>query len=117
MKKSRIVLFSSMLGLFSVSAWSMSKAGDYSAGFYSDCGISETFPGVYSVSAANCKAKSLYKKEEQTCQFFPLEDVRLLDGPFKHAMEMDRQWLLKLEPDRLMNGFLQNAGLSPKAPK
>lgn len=117
MKKSRIVLFSSMLGLFSVSAWSMSKAGDYSAGFYSDCGISETFPGVYSVSAANCKAKSLYKKEEQTCQSFPLEDVRLLDGPFKHAMEMDRQWLLKLEPDRLMNGFLQNAGLSPKAPK
>jgi len=30
-------------------------------------------------------------------QPFPLSDVRLLDGPFKHAQELDRQYLLKAE--------------------
>ena len=28
---------------------------------------------------------------------FRLEDVRLLDGPFKHAMELDRKYLLSLD--------------------
>ena len=47
---------------------------------------------------------------------FPLNEVRLLDGPFKHAMEMDGKWLLSLEPDRLLHRFRKNAGLEPKAP-
>src|SRR6476619_4457900 len=45
---------------------------------------------------------------------FRLEDVRLLDGPFKHAMMKDAEYLLRLEPDRLLSGFRKEAGLKPK---
>ncbi len=42
---------------------------------------------------------------------FPLQNVRLLDGPFRHAMELDHNYLLTLEPDRLLHSFRLNAGL------
>jgi uncharacterized protein len=42
---------------------------------------------------------------------FPLQEVRLLDGPFQHAMELDRQYLLSLDPERLLHTFRLNAGL------
>ena len=32
---------------------------------------------------------------------FALQDVRLLEGPFKTAMERDAQYMLSLDPDRL----------------
>ncbi len=47
---------------------------------------------------------------------FDLEDVRLLDGPFKAAMERDAAYLLTLEPDRLLHRFRLYAGLEPRAP-
>ncbi|MBE3100507.1 MAG: glycoside hydrolase family 127 protein [Acidobacteria bacterium] len=48
---------------------------------------------------------------------FPLKDVRLLDGPFKHAMELDQAYLLSLDADRLLHNFRTNAGLpSPAKP-
>lgn len=47
---------------------------------------------------------------------FDLADVRLLDGPFKHAQARDGAYLLFLEPDRLLHNFHVNAGLPPKAP-
>ncbi len=46
---------------------------------------------------------------------FRLEDVRLLDGPFKHAMEMDMKYLLELDPERLLHNFRVNAGLPSTA--
>lgn len=46
----------------------------------------------------------------------PLQQVKLLDGPFKTAMEADKAWLLTLEPDRFLHRFHQNAGFTPKAP-
>jgi DUF1680 family protein len=46
---------------------------------------------------------------------FPLSDVRLLPGPFKHAEDLDADYLLKLEPDRLLSRFREYAGLTPKA--
>jgi len=48
-------------------------------------------------------------------QEFPLSAVRLLDGPFRHAMEIDKAYLLRLEPDRLLAGFRREAGLPKKA--
>lgn len=45
---------------------------------------------------------------------WPLQDVRLLDGPFRQAQELNRAYLLRLEPDRLLSHVRQNAGLSPK---
>jgi len=45
---------------------------------------------------------------------FDLADVRLLDGPFKKAMLLDANYLLRLDPDRLLSWFRKEAGLEPK---
>jgi len=47
---------------------------------------------------------------------FPLQNVRLLDGAFKRAMERDAEYLLELKPDRLLSWYRKEAGLEPKAP-
>jgi DUF1680 family protein len=46
---------------------------------------------------------------------FALTQVRLLDGPFKHAQELDHQYLLSLDPDRLLHTFRINAGIPTTA--
>jgi DUF1680 family protein len=46
---------------------------------------------------------------------FPLGDVKLLDGPFKTAMELNTTVLLKYTVDRLLSSYLTEAGLTPKA--
>jgi DUF1680 family protein len=46
---------------------------------------------------------------------FPLTDVKLLEGPFLHATELDVKILLSYEPDRLLSKFYSEAGLKPKA--
>ena len=45
---------------------------------------------------------------------FPLASVRLLEGPFKDAMDRDCAYLLLLVPDRLLSWFSKEAGLEPK---
>ncbi|HEU4713953.1 MAG TPA: beta-L-arabinofuranosidase domain-containing protein [Pyrinomonadaceae bacterium] len=62
-------------------------------------------------------AQAQVKDRVQTeARAFRLEDVRLLDGPFKHAMTRDAEYLLRLDADRLLSGFRKEAGLAPKAP-
>ena len=46
---------------------------------------------------------------------FPLKDVTLLDGPFKHARDLNIQTLLKYDVDRLLAPFRKEAGLPEKA--
>ena len=46
---------------------------------------------------------------------FALSDVKLLNGPFQNATELNIQYLLKYEPDRLLARFRMEAGLEPKA--
>lgn len=46
---------------------------------------------------------------------FPPRDVRLLDSPFRDAMNVDLRYLLMLEPDRLLARFRTSAGLPAKA--
>ncbi|MFN0107727.1 MAG: beta-L-arabinofuranosidase domain-containing protein [Blastocatellia bacterium] len=45
----------------------------------------------------------------------PLSSVRLTGGPLKHAQQLDAEYLLKLEPDRMMAFYRKRAGLEPKA--
>ncbi len=45
----------------------------------------------------------------------PLSAVRLTGGPLKHAQQLDADYLLKLEPDRMMAFYRKRAGLEPKA--
>jgi len=44
-----------------------------------------------------------------------LTQVRLTGGPLKHAQDLDAQYLLSLEPDRMLAGYRIRAGLEPKA--
>jgi len=46
---------------------------------------------------------------------FELTQVKLLDGPFKHATDLNVKSLLNYEPDRFLATFRLEAGLEPKA--
>ena len=46
---------------------------------------------------------------------FEIEDVKLLDGPFEHATELNEKILLSYSPDRFLAKFRKEAGLKPKA--
>lgn len=46
---------------------------------------------------------------------FPLTEVKLREGPFKHATELNINSLLSYDPDRLLARFRIEAGLEPKA--
>jgi uncharacterized protein len=46
---------------------------------------------------------------------FDLADVRLGPGPFRDAMERDKAYLLRLDPDRLLHTFRLNVGLPSAA--
>lgn len=48
-------------------------------------------------------------------QDFPLNDVRLHEGPFLTAQQTDLNYILELKPDRLLAPFLKDAGLKPDA--
>jgi len=55
------------------------------------------------------------KKIHMAAHAFDLKDVRITGGPFKHAMDLNKAYLLELEPDRLLARFREYAGLQPKA--
>ena len=46
---------------------------------------------------------------------FPLQQVRLLDGPCRAAWEANRAYMLRLGVERLVHNFRRNAGLSSGA--
>ncbi len=46
---------------------------------------------------------------------FPSRDVTLLDGPFKHARDLNIKVLLQYDVDRLLAGYRKEAGLPAKA--
>lgn len=59
--------------------------------------------------------QSLPREEVRVVFPFELDQVTLLDGPFKHATELDKKVLLGYEPDRFLAKFRIEAGLKPKA--
>ena len=48
---------------------------------------------------------------------FPLSTVRVVDGPFKHAQDLNIEYIRALEPDRLLAPYRTEAGLAAKAAK
>ena len=46
---------------------------------------------------------------------FRLDQVRLLDGVFKTGQDIAVDYLLRMEPDRFLANFREEAGLTPKA--
>lgn len=67
------------------------------------------FGGLVMMQTAEAQEK-LYENA------FPMQDVQLLDGPFKHARDLNIQTLLAYDVDRLLAPFLKEAGLEIKAP-
>jgi uncharacterized protein len=61
-------------------------------------------------------ASTVARVDGHGAKFFGLADVRLGEGPFLAAQELDAAYLLRLEPDRMLHNFRVNAGLDPKAP-
>ena len=51
----------------------------------------------------------------QKINTFPVSDVRLTSGVFKHAEDLDICYLMGLNPDRLLAPYMKEAGLKPKA--
>ena len=53
-----------------------------------------------------------YSSTLQALELFPLQAVRLSDGPFLHAQQTNVEYLLALQPDKLLAPYLREAGLA-----
>ena len=54
------------------------------------------------------------QSDRRTVEAFPLSEVRLTGGPFSKAEAACLDYLLKVEPNRLLHSFRVNSGLEPK---
>ena len=73
----------------------------------------KTFLSIFTVCTLAMSAVNA--QTQPKVQYFPLQDVRLLDSPFKQAQQTDMNYILALQPDRLLAPYLREAGLTPKA--
>ena len=75
--------------------------------------------GCFALSCGTQKDERIVTGGPEKIEFkvlpFEIKDVKLLDGPFKHATELNEQSLLNYEPDRFLAKFRSEAGLEPKA--
>ncbi|MCA1576652.1 MAG: glycoside hydrolase family 127 protein [Acidobacteria bacterium] len=70
---------------------------------------------LLSVAAANGQQRPVVRDRiQREAKVFELDEVRLRESPFKRAMMRDAEYLLRLEPDRLLSWFRKEAGLKPK---
>src|SRR4051794_22231544 len=67
------------------------------------------------IASRICQAGAITNAIPDAARPLPLSAVRLTGGPLKHAQDLDAEYLLKLEPDRMMAGYRLRAGLKPKA--
>lgn len=65
------------------------------------------------IAATICFGKGVHP-HRNALEPFRLNQVQLLPGPFKHAQQLDAEWLLSLEPNRLLHRVHKNAGIPPK---
>jgi len=75
------------------------------------CGLA-TLLALFVATAFGSPVTPVVSREVQP---FPLQDVRLLNGPFRDAMYRDYDYLLSLDPDRLLHTFRLNVGLPSSA--
>jgi uncharacterized protein len=80
--------------------------------------LSVTF--IYTFSGCSGPAQNVIRttgKEVIAFKVLPFEltDVKLLDGLFLHAAELNVKTLKNYDPDRLLSRFYSEAGMKPKA--
>ncbi len=78
--------------------------------------VGATLPAAFASAGPQSPSELVKGAVTPRADAFRLSDVRLLEGPFRRAQERDAEYLLRLEPDRLLHNFRVNAGLRPKAP-
>src|SRR5215468_8116324 len=67
------------------------------------------------LTAGVANAQQIKNAIDYQARPLPLSAVRITGGPLKHAQDLDAQYLLKLEPDRMLAYYRKRAGLTPKA--
>jgi DUF1680 family protein len=77
--------------------------------------IAFSFVFLILLALSNTAAQRLKGAVPQVARPLPLSDVRLTGGPLKQAQDKDAEYLLKLEPDRMLTFYRKRAGLEPKA--
>ena len=71
------------------------------------CSLLQAFSPVHAADAP--------KKVQLKAVPLPLHSVRLTGGPLKKAEDLDAEYLLELQPERMLAYLRQSAGLDPKA--
>jgi len=61
-------------------------------------------------------APALSSPVQPVAELFSLKSVRLLSSPFTPAVAANREYMLALDPDRLLAPFRREAGLTPRKP-
>ena len=59
---------------------------------------------------------SILAQDKLYCDEFPLSDITLLDGPLKHARDLNVENLMKYDCDRMLAPYRKEAGLEPRKP-
>jgi DUF1680 family protein len=77
----------------------------------------KTLPGVLVILllTSMARAQAIRNAIPDVARPLPLSSVRVTGGPLKHAQDLNADYLLKLEPDRMMAYYRKRAGLEPKA--
>lgn len=74
--------------------------------FFSNCSVEDRSEGAFSIEPSNSIVEA---------QKFDVQNVRLLEGPFKTAMKKNSEYLLSLDSDRLLAPYWREAGIEPEA--
>ncbi|WP_295200207.1 glycoside hydrolase family 127 protein [uncultured Chryseobacterium sp.] len=56
-----------------------------------------------------------FGQTDRQVSYFPLNTVQLTESVFNKAMQVDKGYIMAMEPDRLLAPYLKEAGLSAKA--
>src|SRR3984893_11150368 len=67
------------------------------------------------VVAGTAAAQQIKNAIPDVARPLPLSAVRLTGGPLKHAQDLDAEYLLKLEPDRMLAYYRKRGGLGPRS--
>ena len=70
---------------------------------------------VFLVLTSAAQAQQIKPAIPDVARPLPLSSVRVTGGPLKRAQDLNAEYLLKLEPDRMMAYYRKRAGLEPKA--
>src|ERR1035437_2443377 len=82
----------------------------------------QRLPGLFAAGSGGKSAAGLDQSTHQdtpvqlNAHLFRLSDVTLLECAFRQSQDRNQEYLLSLDPDRLLAWFRREAGLTPKAP-